>query len=127
MEHAVSAYHPNVPHGAGLAMLSAAYFGWIGRRRPDRFGDLAMAMGQNVESLAEEERPGAFIAALKKLINDVGLGDERLSDYGIRKNELRKLAENSFDVMGKLYAITPVEMTVDDAVTIYENAYDHVS
>jgi len=123
MEHAVSAYHPNVPHGAGLAMLSAAYFGWIGRRRPERFGDLATAMGQNVVGLAQEQWPDAFIAALKKLLSDAGLADERLSDYGIKKSELRRLAENSFDVMGKLYAITPVKMTVDDAVTIYENAY----
>ena len=127
MEHAVSAYHPSVPHGAGLAMLSVAYFGWIGQRRPERFGDLARAMGQDVNGLAEEKGPGVFIAALKKLIRDIGLADEKLFDYGIRKNELRKLAENSFDVMGKLYAITPVEMTVDDAVTIYENAYDRVS
>ncbi|MBN2271195.1 MAG: iron-containing alcohol dehydrogenase [Sedimentisphaerales bacterium] len=123
MEHAVSAYHPNVPHGAGLAMLSLAYFSWIGERRPERFADLARAMGQDVESLSEEERPGVFVAALKKLIRDIGLADEKLSDYGIKKDESRKLAENSFDVMGKLYAITPVEMTVDDAVTIYQNAY----
>jgi len=123
MEHAVSAYYPNVPHGAGLTMLSVAYFGWIAERRPERFVDLARAMGRDVDDLAEEKRPGAFIAALKQLIGDVGLADEKLSGYGIKKDELRKFAENSFDVMGKLYAITPVEMTVDDVVSIYENAY----
>ena len=27
MEHALSAFHPELPHGAGLIMLSMAYFG----------------------------------------------------------------------------------------------------
>ena len=124
MEHAVSAYYPDVPHGAGLTMLSVAYFNWIGRRRPERFGDLARAMGRDVDGLTEEEKPGVFIAALKQLISDVGLAGEKLSDYGVTKDDLRKFAENSFDVMGKLYEITPVEMAVDDAVSIYEDAYE---
>ena len=26
LEHALSAYHPNLPHGAGLIMVSRAYY-----------------------------------------------------------------------------------------------------
>ena len=36
---------------------------------------------------------------------------------------LRKLAENAFHTMGKLFAITPVKLTLDDATAIYERAY----
>ena len=123
MEHAISAYYPNVPHGAGLTMLSVSYFGWIAKRRPERFGDLAVAMGRDVDGLPQAQRAGEFVMGLRKLISDSGLDDEKLSGYGVKKDDLRKFAENSFDVMGKLYAITPVEMSVDDVVSIYESAY----
>jgi alcohol dehydrogenase len=123
MEHAISAYYPNVPHGAGLAILCVAYFGWIAERGPDRFGDLAEAMGREVKGLSKEESSQAFIEALKQLIEDIGLGDERLSNYGVKRDDLKRFAENSFDVMGKLYARTPVEMSVDDVVDIYKDAY----
>ena len=45
------------------------------------------------------------------------------SDYGIQRQDLRKLAENSFYAMGKLFDLTPVKLTVDDATAIYERAY----
>jgi len=36
---------------------------------------------------------------------------------------LKKFAENSFYAMGSLFDITPVKLTVDDVLAIYENAY----
>ena len=65
----------------------------------------------------------AFITGLKKLIRKVGLKDHKLSDFGIRRGDLRKLAENSFHTMGKLFELTPIRLTVDDATAIYERAY----
>ena len=64
----------------------------------------------------------AFITGLKKLIKNIGF-EEKLSDFGIEKRQLRTFAENSFYTMGSLYDITPVELTLDDVVAIYENAY----
>ncbi|MBW8042360.1 MAG: iron-containing alcohol dehydrogenase [Planctomycetes bacterium] len=123
MEHALSAYHPEMAHGAGLTMLSVSYFSCLAERCPERFPDMAKAMGEDVDALPEKERPFAFITALKKLIKNVGLDKEKLADYGVNKEELKTLAENSSYTMGKLYDITPVELTLDDIVTIYENAY----
>ncbi|MHC4241017.1 MAG: iron-containing alcohol dehydrogenase [Planctomycetota bacterium] len=123
MEHALSAYHPEMAHGAGLTMLSVSYFSCLAQRCPERFPDMAKAMGENVDALPEKERPFAFITALKKLIKNIGLEGEKLTDYGVKREELKTLAENSFYTMGKLYEITPVELTLDDVVTIYENAY----
>jgi len=40
MEHAVSAYYPNVAHGSGLTMLSVSYFSYLAERYPQRFPDL---------------------------------------------------------------------------------------
>lgn len=123
MEHAISAYHPDVAHGAGLTMLSVSYFSYLAQRSPERFADIAGAMGEDVDALPEKDRPFAFISALKKLIKNVGLEDERLSNYGIKQEEMKTLAQNSFYTMGGLYDITPTKLTLDDVVTIYENAY----
>jgi alcohol dehydrogenase len=122
MEHAVSAYFPDVAHGCGLTMLAVSYFSCLAQKNPARFPDLARAMGENVDELDEEERPMAFITGLKKLIKNVGFED-KLSDFGIKRSDLRTFAENSFFAMGSLYDITPAELTLDDVVAIYENAY----
>ena len=47
LEHALSAYHPNLPHGAGLIMISKAYFSYFVRNHgcDDRFIELARLLG----------------------------------------------------------------------------------
>jgi alcohol dehydrogenase len=123
MEHAVSAYYPEVAHGSGLTMLSVSYFSYLAERNPARFPDLARAMGEDVDRLPEKEQAMAFITGLKKLIKNIGLKEEKLADFSINKKDLRIFAENAFYAMGSLFDITPVELTLDDVVAIYENAY----
>jgi len=123
MEHALSACFPNVPHGAGLTMLSVAYFSCLAERNPHRFPDLARAMGEKIDGLPKKAQAMAFIRGLKKLIRKVGLEEHKLSQFGVRREDLRTLAENSFHTMGKLFELTPVRLTVDDATAIYERAF----
>jgi len=125
MEHALSAFHPDLPHGAGLALISKAYFGFLASRGEERLQDLALAMGDTLAEEIDEEISGvAFLDALDKLINEVGLGDEKLSDYGITREEIPSLAENALTTMGALFDITPVDMSQDDIIAIYEAAYE---
>jgi alcohol dehydrogenase len=123
MEHAVSAYYPDVAHGAGLTMLSVSYFSYLVERNPARFGDLALAMGEDIEGLPKKESAMAFITGLKKLIKNIGLENEKLSEFGIKREDLKTFVENSFYAMGSLFDITPVKLTKDDVLAIYENAY----
>jgi alcohol dehydrogenase len=123
MEHAVSAYYPEIAHGSGLVMLSVSYFTHVAKKSPARFADMAKAMGEDVDNLPEKDRPFAFITALKELIKDIGLAGESLAAQGIKREELKMFAENSFHTMGKLYEITPAKLTVDDVLAIYEDAY----
>jgi len=111
MEHAISAYYPEVAHGAGLTMLSVSYFSYLAERNPARFGDLARAMGEDIDDLSEKESAMAFIAGLKKLIGNVGLEEQKLADFGIKRDDLKTFTENSFYAMGSLFDITPVKLT----------------
>lgn len=125
LEHALSAFHPNLPHGAGLVLLSKAYFGFLASRGEERLGDLALAMGDTLaEDLDEEVTGVAFLDALDALITGAGLADEKLSDYGVTREEIPALAENALSTMGALFDVTPVDMTVEDVVAIYEAAFE---
>ena len=125
LEHALSAFHPDLPHGAGLVMLSKAYFGFLASRGEERLGDLALAMGDTLQENLEEDVPGvAFLDALDRLISQVGLADEKLSDYGVTREEIPDLAENALTTMGALFDITPVPMSQDDVIAIFEAAYE---
>lgn len=123
MEHAVSAYFPETPHGAGLALLSVAYFSFLSERSPERFGAMAQAMGADIAGLSQQEQAVAFIDRLKKLLADIGIADEKLSDYGVTKEDIPKLAKNSHHAMGFLYDLTPVELSEEDTAEIFKRAF----
>ncbi len=120
MEHAMSAYHPELPHGAGLIMLSKEYFTyWINRHVCDeRFIDLARFLGKT-----DANKPSDFIDALLSLQKACGVDDLKMSDYGIQKSEARTMAENAKVAMARLFVADPAEMSVEDCQGIYERAY----
>ncbi|BDQ36452.1 alcohol dehydrogenase [Pseudodesulfovibrio nedwellii] len=125
LEHALSAFHPDLPHGAGLVLISRAYFGFLAACGEERLEDLALAMGDTLaESIDEEVSGVAFLDALDKLITDIGLADEKLSDYGVTREEIPTLAENALTTMGALFDITPVQMSIEDVIAIFEAAYE---
>lgn len=120
LEHALSAYHQQLPHGAGLIMISVAYYQhFIDKKCCDeRFVDMAKALG-----MENAEKPQDFITALKKLQSDCGVADVKMSDYGITKEEFGKFADNAFSAMGFLFGADRVPLSKEDCVAIYEKSY----
>ena len=120
MEHAMSAYHPDLPHGAGLIMISvefARYF--IERHACDRqFIKMARAMGMPEADKAED-----FLTALVQLQKDCGVADLKMSDYGFAKDECMTLAVNARETMGGLFLANPCEMSDEECAGIFEKAY----
>ena len=120
MEHAMSAYHPELPHGAGLIMISvefARYF--IERHACDRqFIKMARAMGMPEADKAED-----FLTALIQLQKDCGVADLKMSDYGFTKDECMTLAVNARETMGGLFLANPCEMSDEECAGIFEKAY----
>ncbi len=120
MEHAMSAYHHNLPHGAGLIMISvefARYF--IEKHACDgQFIKMARAMG-----MVDADKPEDFLTALIALQNACGVDDLKMSDYGIQKDECMTLAVNARETMGGLFLANPCEMTDKDCAGIFERSF----
>ena len=123
MEHALSAYHPELPHGAGLIMLSEAYHTFFASKTPGRFTDMARAMAVDVDSLTEKEQPVSFVKALVKLQEDCNVRGLKMSDYGIGKEEIPELAEHARKTMAALFNMDPYTLSLEETIEIMNKAY----
>jgi len=120
LEHAMSAYHPNLPHGAGLIMISKAFYEFFIEKHAcdKRFIRMAQALG-----MTDASKPGDFTAMLVKLQEDCGVADLKMSDYGIAPAELELIAKNARETMGGLFASNPHEMSHEDCVDVLRKSY----
>lgn len=120
LEHAMSAYHQELPHGAGLIMISLAYYEFFIKKgvAPERFVRMARAMG-----MEDASKPEDFLTALANLQRECGVDDLKMSDYGITPDEFEKMAKNAMDSMCWLFVNDRVELSVEDCVEIYRKSY----
>ena len=120
LEQAMSGYYPGLPHGAGLIMLSKAFFSFFIEKHAcdERFVQMARALG-----MRDAERPEDFITALSKLQKDCGVSGLKMSDYGITPDDFEKIAVSARKTMGGLYAANPCELTDADCVEILRKSY----
>ena len=120
MEHAMSAYHHGLPHGAGLIMISNEFYRFFIERHAcdGQFVKMARAMG-----IAGASRPEDFLTALADLQQACGVDNLKMSDYGISRDECMTLARNARETMGGLYAANPCELSDEDCAAIFERAY----
>lgn len=120
MEHAMSAYHHNLPHGAGLIMISKAFAEFFIERHAcdQQFIKMAKVMG-----IPNADSPDDFIKALVKLQQDCGVADLKMSDYGITKDEFMTLAVNARETMGGLFLANPCPMSDEECAKIFEKSY----
>ena len=120
LEHAMSAFHHDLPHGAGLIMISKAFYEFFIENHAcdDRFIKMAQAFGMKHAS-----KPEDFITVLLKLQEDCGVTDLKMSDYGITPKEFSDLATNAMETMGALFTANPCEMTHEDCVRVFENSF----
>ena len=120
MEHALSGYHQELPHGAGLIMISEAYFTHMIENHAcdDRFVEMAKAMGNPNAS-----EPMDFIEALKALQVACGVDQLKMSDYGITPEEFPVMAKDAKNTMGGLFFCDRIELAEQDVISIYQKSY----
>lgn len=126
MEHAISGKFPEVVHGAALCALSEAYFNFF-MDKPgyaDRYVDMARAMGEDVDALPKEDRPGAFVKALHNLMSACGVADLKMSDWGIKLEDCDMLAETAHYIMPAMFTDNDrYHMSIEETASIFKKAY----
>ena len=120
LEHILSAYHPELPHGAGLVLLCRAFFGHFIEAGilPQKFIRLAQALG-----VKDASRPEDFLTGLENLLEICGVADLRMQDWGITEEELPALATEVKEKFGDLFLNDPVELSVEECLAIYRKSF----
>ena len=112
LAHAIGGFHPNIPHGAALIMISKAWFKFYALRAPKQFAALAKAAGQS-----------DFLGALDKLQRDCGVDELKMSDYGMTRDELPAINDNAWETMGGLFEFDRVKMDREETLSILEDSF----
>ena len=120
MEHAMSAYHRNLQHGAGLIIISKEFAQFYVDKHAcdERFIKMARVMGY-----PQSNNPQDFVTALVELQKACGVADLKMSDYGFKKSECMTLAKAARNLQGGLYAANPCETSDEDIAGIFERSF----
>ena len=120
MEHVMGSFHDSLVHGAGLIMISHAYFDFFAERKAAEGPMIRMAEAMGAENPSSGKD---FIHALDSLIASVGCADLKMSDNGITKEELKKFPGMIHKVLGGDITADPLPLSDDDYLEIYEKSY----
>lgn len=116
IEHAMSAFCPELPHGAGLIMISLAYHQTYAPACPERYAAMARLFG-------EAPSVEGFLAGLKKLQEACGVDQLKMSDYGLDPARFGDYADTARDTMGNLFALDRRTLSREDVIDILGKSF----
>lgn len=118
--HALSAFHPRLPHGAALIAISGAYYKRLIRLGADgaRMAALALALGK-----PDALRAADFLEALDALQTECSVNGLALSSFGISPEEFPVLAQNARKTTDGLFEADPVTISKGDVLEILSEAF----
>lgn len=114
MEHALSALHPELPHGAGLIALSGAYFKTFKNDSMKRYMKMAEKMTQH-----KAARPGDFLDALAIMKRECKVDNLKLSDWGVTMAEVDALADKTIATGSAMLDLDPRFLTRNEIADIF--------
>ncbi|MDA8441936.1 MAG: iron-containing alcohol dehydrogenase [Peptococcaceae bacterium] len=109
----------NLPHGVCNAILLPHVQRFNLIAKPDRFRDIAIALGENVEGLSARDAADVALDAIQKLSSDVGI-PEGLEQLGAKEEDFILMAENA--MKDACNFTNPRAATLKDVVEIFKNA-----
>ncbi|PAV13198.1 lactaldehyde reductase [Methanosarcina spelaei] len=118
MAHQLGGFY-NLPHGVCNAILLPYVEAYNKQVVPERFADIARAMGEKVEGLSNEEAADRAIEAIRKLASDIGI-PSGLKELGAKEEDLELLAEHAMQDVCRL--TNPRELSKEDIIKIYRKA-----
>lgn len=110
---------PKVAHGASLIVIAEEYYKRVVSFFPDIFDQIGEIMGE--EKVAE--KPGySFINGLVKLLDKTGMRHLPMSEFGIAKEDLAKIANHTVNVTG-IADMDLYTLTTEDVEEILQKSY----
>jgi alcohol dehydrogenase len=93
MAHQLGGFY-NLPHGVCNAILLPYVCEFNMIACPQRLGDIAVALGEEVRGLSPVDAAAKGIAAIRKLSKDVGI-PAGLAELGVKEQDLKVMAANA--------------------------------
>lgn len=120
LEHAMSGYYPALPHGLGLAMIAKAYYRMSVHKHvaDERYIKMAKVMGKE-----DATRPEDFLAVLEGLMDKIGLGEVKMSDFGITREDFPRFIHLARSVQARLMMLDLCPFTDEEIMEIFETSY----
>jgi len=84
----------NIPHGITSCLTLSEVMKHLARKYPDRLALIAEAEGQDLKGLSMDKQAQVAAERVGELVKDLGLS-KRLSDYGIRREDLPSIARDA--------------------------------
>jgi len=118
MAHQLGGFY-NLPHGVCNAILLPHVEGFNLIACPERFADIAVAMGENIDGLSIRDAADVAIEAIKKLSADIGI-PAGLAELGVKEEDFKIMATNA--MKDACAATNPRIYTLDDVINVYKAA-----
>jgi alcohol dehydrogenase class IV len=84
----------DIPHGITSCLTLAQVMRHEAQRHPDRLAMIAQAEGQDSKGMSQNKLALSAAEGVEDLVKDLGLS-KRLSDYGIKKEDLPSIAKDA--------------------------------
>jgi len=118
MAHQLGGFY-DLPHGVCNAILLPHVERFNLIARVDRFVDMAIAMGEDVDGLSQREAAECALDAIQMLAWDIGI-PAGLKELGVKEEDLKTMAANAQkDACG---LTNPRLATLEDVIEIYASA-----
>lgn len=111
----------DAPHGVCCAVLLPIVERFNIIACPERFADLAVAMGENIDGLSVREAADKAIDAMQQLNDDVGI-PRSIKDLGANPKDFELMAENALKD-GNAFS-NPRKANKEQIVALFQAAYD---
>ena len=118
MAHQLGGFY-NLPHGVCNAILLPAVCEFNVIACPERFADIAVALGENITGLTVTEAAEKAIAAIRKLSKSIGI-PAGLKELNVQEKDLKVMAENAKKDACQL--TNPRKATLEQVIDIFKAA-----
>jgi alcohol dehydrogenase len=118
MAHQLGGFY-NLPHGVCNAILLPAVSQFNLIACPQRFADVAVALGENICGLSTVEAGQKAIDRIKALSSSIGI-PANLTELGVKEADLKVMSENAKKDACQL--TNPRKATLDEVIAIFKTA-----